>query len=148
MGQDWDESIDAEESTQDAVDVDTIATEYVDVDEIGRLELPTEESWGDLDKLEDHYDRHGADFDSMSEDDYARQASEFLQTGQEDGLPTKIDDQGRIRMYDPENNVLGAYNPDGTAITLFSPDPDIHGYNSNQEYWEAQKGREPCELKA
>jgi pyocin large subunit-like protein len=63
------------------------------------LRLGTKDSWGNLNTLDDHFARHGADFGAASADDYARQASEFLQRP---GTLTKIDPKtGVIRVYDP-----------------------------------------------
>jgi RHS repeat-associated protein len=85
------------------------------------LELTAEESWGNLDSLAEHFGDHGADFGATSSEDYAAQASRFLQESQAEGFPTKIDAEGVIRVYDPETNTFGAYNPDGTTRTFFKP---------------------------
>jgi len=66
---------------------------------------------------------------------YASQASQFLQDSQVDGLPTKIDAEGVIRVYDPDTNTFGAYNPDGTTRTFFQP--------TSPNYWAGQPGFEP-----
>lgn len=85
------------------------------------LRLPASESFGNAAKLEDHFVRHGADFGATSAEDYAGRASEFLQRSQRGGLPTKIDEEGVIRAYDPKTNSFGAYNANGTTRTFFKP---------------------------
>jgi hypothetical protein len=47
------------------------------------------------------------------------------------------------RVYDPDTNTFGAFNADGTTRTLFKPNPDLHGYETNLEYWDAQIGVDP-----
>jgi hypothetical protein len=93
------------------------------------------ESRGNPDSLEDHFAAHGADFGSSSAEDYANQASEFFESGIQEDLPIKIDEEGVIRIYDPETNTFGAYNANGTARTLFSP--------TSPTYWLRQPGIEP-----
>ncbi len=97
------------------------------------LRLGTQESWGNPGTLARHFRDHGADFAATSADDYARQASEFLQ---QPGTLTKIDADGVIRVYDPAANTFGAYNPNGTTRTFFKP--------SSPTYWDGQPGSAPA----
>ncbi len=102
------------------------------------LRLGTKDSWGNLNTLDDHFARHGADFGATSADDYARQASGLLQ---QPGTLTKTDPKtGVIRVYDPATEAFGAYNPTGTTRTFYRPDPAKHGYPTNLDYWNAQPG--------
>jgi len=96
------------------------------------LRLGTKDSWGNSNTLARHFRDHGADFAASSADDYARQASEFLQRP---GSLTKIDADGVIRVYDPGTNTFGAYNPNGTTRTFFKP--------SSPTYWDRQPGVPP-----
>ncbi len=73
----------------------------------GVLNLSAEDSWGNLSTLEDHFLRHGAEFGATSAEEYAADASEFLQQALKDGDPVKIDANGVIRVYDPETNTFG-----------------------------------------
>jgi hypothetical protein len=95
---------------------------------------PARQTWGNINTLQDHYDRHGRDFQATSPEDYARQAWEFLQRAQREGLPVKQDkDDGTLRVYDPRTRAFAAYNRDGTAKTYFKP--------NNADYWERQPGK-------
>jgi uncharacterized protein YukE len=105
------------------------------------IRLPSSKSWGTSATLEQHFIDHGADFGATSEDEYAIQASAFLQVSQVQGLPSKIDSGGVIRIYNPTANIFGAFNADGTTKTLFKPDPSVHGYRTNWDYWLAQRER-------
>ena len=93
-------------------------------------------NWGNPNTLARHFADHGADFGSASEEEYASQASDFFQQAQENGLPTKIDSDGVIRVYDPSTNTFGSYNPDGTTKTFFTP-------TSLGRYWGVQPGTPP-----
>jgi hypothetical protein len=91
------------------------------------------QTWGHLPSLQDHFDRHGRDFHASDAEDYARQAWEFLQRARAEGLPTKVDEDGVIRVFNPKTRAFGAYNRDGTTKTFFKPD--------SRDYFERQPGR-------
>jgi len=94
---------------------------------------PTRETWGAIGSLRDHFERHGGDFRAKDADDYARQAWEFLQRARAEGLPTKVDEDGVIRIFDPKTRTFAAYNRDGTTKTFFKPD--------SRDYFDRQPGR-------
>ncbi|MBN9491573.1 MAG: hypothetical protein J0H44_30415 [Alphaproteobacteria bacterium] len=96
--------------------------------------------WGRPSTLAKHFTDHGADFAATDEEDYARQAQAFRQRALQKGLPTKIDPNGISRIYDPITNIFGAYNANGTTRTFYKPDPALHGYPTNMDYWNAQPG--------
>jgi len=85
------------------------------------LELNTATTWGKAETLADHFARHGADVGAKTADEYANIASRFLQESQAAKLPTKIDSQGVIRVFDPKTGTFGSFNPNGTTRTLFNP---------------------------
>ena len=87
--------------------------------------------WGDPDTLEDHYDRHAADFGSASEQDYAREANEFYKN--RNNYKVKVDSNGTTRVYDSKTNSFGSYNSDGTTKTYFKP-------KRGKNYWKGQPG--------
>jgi hypothetical protein len=96
------------------------------------------ELWGNPGTLVDHFARHGADFGARTAGEYSDAAAAFLQRSQVEGLATKIDARGVIRVYDEATNTFGAFNPSGTTRTFYKPDPKIHGYQTNLDYWNAQ----------
>ena len=111
------------------------------------LELPAPESilpthheqqaneqlyWGNLGTLQDHFQRHGADFLAKDREDYAWQAHTlYMNRGQ---YQMKEDNDGSIRIYDAATNAFGAYNADGTTKTYFKPD-------NGQAYFDRQSGK-------
>ena len=95
---------------------------------------PTRQTWGHLDSLQDHFNRHGGDFSSTSPDDYAAKAWLFLKRARAENLPMKLDDtDGTLRVFDPATRVFGAYTKAGMTKTFFKPD--------NPTYWQRQPGR-------
>lgn len=90
-------------------------------------------TWGRAETLADHFMRHGGDFAATSAEDYAQQASDFLVRSQAEGLPTKIAEDGVIRVYEPVTNSFGSYNPSGTTRTFFKPTRGL-------DYWNDQPG--------
>lgn len=77
------------------------------------------DTWGDQTTIEDHYYRHGGDFNSRSADEYVKSANKFFKDRNK--YQVKVDNKGVTRVYDPETNTFGAYNPDGTIRTYFKP---------------------------
>lgn len=93
---------------------------------------PARKTWGNLSTLQDHFKRHGKDFDAKDADDYAAQAWLFLQRAKSEGLPAKRDGSGVLRVYDPKSRAFAAYNRDGTTKTYFKP--------GRRDYFEDQPG--------
>lgn len=102
---------------------------------------PTQETWGYMPSLQDHYERHGKDFRCTSADDYAAKAWLFLQYAKQKSLPMKWDDSdGTLRIWEPTSRAFAAFNRDGTTKTFFRP--------NSPTYWSRQPGRliKPTEL--
>jgi RHS repeat-associated protein len=129
-------------SPQDQEFVDALVRDIVGSDPAPNG-LSAADSWGRPETLADHFARHGADFGATSAEDYAQQASLFLQDSQARGLPTKIDSKGIIRIYDPETNSFGVYNANGKTASFYKPNPAEHGCPTNLDYWNKQKGNAP-----
>ncbi|MDR0840583.1 MAG: hypothetical protein LBN26_04255 [Christensenellaceae bacterium] len=91
-----------------------------------------EDTWGNPQTLQDHFDRHGADFDAATPQEYAALAH-ALYTARA-GFQTKVDENGVTRVFDPGTGAFGAYNTDGTTKTFFKPD-------DGQAYFDRQPGK-------
>ncbi|MDE6102971.1 MAG: hypothetical protein K2F60_00405, partial [Oscillospiraceae bacterium] len=76
-------------------------------------------SWGNIETLDDHFKRHGKDFNAINAADYAQMANDFYENRYH--YMVKVDNNGTIRVYDPSTNTFGAYNSDGTSKTFFKP---------------------------
>jgi hypothetical protein len=95
-------------------------------------------TWGRAETIADHFQRHGVGVGARNQAEYVEMASQFLRRSQLERLPTKIDPQGIIRVYDPKTNLFGAYNPSGTTATFFKP-------TAGEAYWMRQPGVAPWE---
>jgi hypothetical protein len=93
-----------------------------------------EASWGSARKLNEHLKQHGRDFGTNSAREYAKQAQDFLKRGTTDKLPTVIDKQGVVRMYDPATNTFGSYNANGTTRTFYKPTSPTYFERQVQRY--------------
>lgn len=89
------------------------------------------DTWGNPNTLNDHFLRHGGDFNSPNEEAYAEQAHEFYQNRA--NYQVKIAEDGTIRVYDSSTNTFGSYNADGTTRTFFKP-------SGGQDYFDRQPG--------
>jgi hypothetical protein len=45
---------------------------------------------------------------------------------------------GDVVRYDPTTDEFGVVNADGTIRTYYKPDPAVHGYPTNLDYFNAQ----------
>lgn len=88
-------------------------------------------SWGRPETLQDHFNRHGADFGATDIYDYAAKAHALYHRH---GVEAKLDAAGTLRIYDPATGAFGAYNADGTTRTFFKP-------RRGQAYFDRQPGR-------
>ena len=97
----------------------------------GQAEHEHNYHWGNPETLQDHFDRHGGDFNAKNPQDYARMANELYEArGQ---YQVKVDDRGLFRIYDPDTNSFGAYNKNGSTRSFFKPD-------AGQAYFDRQPG--------
>ncbi|MFC3789839.1 polymorphic toxin-type HINT domain-containing protein [Paenibacillus sp. GCM10012307] len=87
--------------------------------------------WGNPKTLQDHYDRHGADFGVKTPDAYAKKANDFFNDRKK--YQIKTDTDGTIRVYDSKTNTFGSYNADGTTKTFYKP--------ASPTYWNRQPGK-------
>ncbi|WP_077487895.1 polymorphic toxin-type HINT domain-containing protein [Sinomonas mesophila] len=110
-----------------------LSVEGIHTYQVGQSEILVHNTcWARPETLEDHFRRHGGDFDAVSANDYAGMASDFFGRAGAEGLPTKVDVDGTIRIYDPDSNTFGSFTSEGKAKTLLKP--------TSPSYWERQPG--------
>jgi hypothetical protein len=85
-------------------------------------------------RLEEHYDKHGAEFVHITKQDYLRQA-QLLRDAKAGGpvLETVRADRVTTR-FDRETGAFIAFNPNGTIRTFFKP-------NDGERYYRRQADR-------
>jgi pyocin large subunit-like protein len=99
------------------------------------LQAPATSTWTNPESLTDHFVRHGADFDSETEEDYAAKANAFFRRSISEGYLRRIDNYATTRIYDPNTNTFGSYNSDGTTRTFYRP-TDPHYFESQSDQWD------------
>ncbi|HEY3940443.1 MAG TPA: hypothetical protein VGL97_23650 [Bryobacteraceae bacterium] len=89
-------------------------------------------------KLQSHFEDHGGDFGARTEAEYQQQASDFLTRIKPQGVLEKIRPNGDIVRYNPATEEFGVLSKSGAVRTYYKPDPAIHGYPTNLDYFNAQ----------
>jgi hypothetical protein len=85
-----------------------------------------------------HWVKHGEDFPNlMNAKQYVEQAKSFLRNPGPDVQGT-VRDNGDVVRFDSNTQEFGAMTEEGTPRTYYRPDPDSHGYPTNQDYFDAQ----------
>lgn len=84
-----------------------------------------------------HYKDHGVDFSAKNALDYVKQARDFL-LNPPIGTLTLVRLDGDIVRYEPATNTFGVVTPSGVPRTFFKPNPAIHGFPTNLDYFYAQ----------
>lgn len=85
-----------------------------------------------------HFKEHGADFGAQNAVDYVRQSQQFLRNPPA-GTKTIVRSKGDVVRYDPNTNTFGVVDKTGAPRTFYKPDPNIHRYKTNMDYFNAQK---------
>jgi pyocin large subunit-like protein len=91
-------------------------------------------------KLLDHFARHGADFGASTPAEYEAMADRFL-TGDltEGGLEATRPNSGDLGRFNPATDEFGVLKSDGLTIkTYYKPDPAVHGFPTNLDYFNSQ----------
>jgi len=94
------------------------------------------------DLLNEHFQDHRFDFGADTESEYEELAESFLSNQNNPNILELIrPDNNDIVRFNPETDEFGILSSDGHIITYYKPDPRIHGYPTNLDYFYAQKGR-------
>ena len=89
-------------------------------------------------KLMDHYNRHGSDFGAKTPAEYVQQADVFLTGQMSPGTLQKTRANGDVVRFNPATDEFGVISSSGVIRTYYKPDPKIHGYPTNLDYFNAQ----------
>jgi len=65
-------------------------------------------------------------------------ADAFLNGPQGTGVLQRVRANGDVARYDPASEAFGIVKPDGTIRTFYKPDPAVHGYPINLDYFNVQ----------
>lgn len=138
------EMSDGENSNDEISDSET-AAETVISDEITSADIP-EASENDLSETEkavqkyyfrseklfdSHYEKHGAEFGDITQDEYLDLANELINAEGENILHKTEKEDGDFLYYDTETNEFLVLSTDGYIRTFFKPSAGL-------DYWERQ----------
>lgn len=90
--------------------------------------------FADQRRLEEHYDKHGAEFGRITKHDYLRQA-QLLRDARVGGpILETVRKDGVITRFDRDTGAFIAFNPNGVIRTFFKP-------NDGERYYRRQAER-------
>jgi len=89
-----------------------------------------------LQKLHDHYQKHGREFGKIPQEEYLRQAQELRDQPAGGDILEVVRKDGVITRFDRKSGAFLAYNPDATIRTFFKP-------NDGENYFWRQARRKP-----
>ncbi|MDR6539780.1 DUF637 domain-containing protein, partial [Variovorax soli] len=89
-------------------------------------------------KLQDHFERHGGDFEARSATEYEARARQFLTGPKPDNVLEKNRPNGDVVRFNPATDEFGVISSDRKIRTYYKPDPAVHGKGSNLDYFYAQ----------
>src|SRR5215475_344895 len=85
-------------------------------------------------KFLDHYEKHGAEFGSISREEYLRQAQSLRDSPAGGDILEAVRADGVITRFDRKTGAFIAFNPDLTIRTYFKP-------NDGERYFRRQSKR-------
>jgi pyocin large subunit-like protein len=86
-----------------------------------------------------HFKDHGSDFGAKTPAEYEQQANSFLNGPKGQGVLEKVRlGSGDTVRYNPATEEFGVVRADGTIRTYFRPDPAVHHFATNLDYFNAQ----------
>jgi pyocin large subunit-like protein len=85
-------------------------------------------------QLDEHYQKHGAEFCAISEAEYLRLAQELRDAPPGGPILEARRRDGEFSKFDRRHSYFGAYNRDGTIRTFFIP-------NNGERYFRRQAQR-------
>jgi len=101
-------------------------------------DLGTPTGFADNARLNDHFSRHGSDFGATTLQIYEQQAIDFL-SGAPDANELQLQrTNGDYIRFNPTTDEFGIVTQNGIIRTYYIPDPAIHGYPTNLDYFLAQ----------
>jgi hypothetical protein len=84
--------------------------------------------------LDEHYEKHGAEFGRMTKQDYLHQAQLLRDAKPGDPVLEAVRSDGVVTRFDRQTGAFIAFNPNGTIRTFFKP-------NAGERYFRRQAER-------
>ncbi len=93
--------------------------------------------YSSVENAQAHFRKHARELGLKTVEAYVMAAHHFLHTPPE-GTQTKIQKDGDIVRFHAPSTRFGVMRADGTPRTYYRMHPDIHGYPTNQAYFDDQ----------
>mgnify|MGYP006295775175 CR=1 FL=1 len=90
--------------------------------------------FADTRRLEEHYEKHGAEFGATSRQDYLRKAQALRDARVGGPILEQVRRDGVVTRFDRQTGAFIAFNPNGVIRTFFRP-------NDGERYWRRQAER-------
>ena len=90
--------------------------------------------FADQHRLDEHYEKHGAEFGNISKQDYLHQAQLLRDAKVGESILQTVRRDGVVTRFDRQTGAFIAYNPNGVIRTFFKP-------NDGERYWRRQAER-------
>ncbi len=103
-------------------------------DQAGAIVVRAEIGFATRRKFLDHYEKHGAEFGSISREEYLRQAQILRDSPAGGDILEAVRTDGVISRFDRKTGAFLAFNPDLTIRTYFKP-------NDGERYFRRQSKR-------
>jgi pyocin large subunit-like protein len=103
-------------------------------DQAGGTDVRAEIGFATRRKLLDHYEKHGAEFGSISREEYLRQAQILRDSPSGGDILEAVRADGVITRFDRKTGAFLAFNPDLSIRTYFKP-------NDGESYFRRQSKR-------
>ncbi|MEU0150263.1 polymorphic toxin-type HINT domain-containing protein [Streptomyces sp. NPDC006288] len=85
-----------------------------------------------------HWGKHKGDYPHLKNaKQYVEDAQRFMRS-QDPWIQTKVRGNGDVVRYNRATENFGIMTPSGEIRTYYKPDPNVHGYRTNQDYFDAQ----------
>ena len=86
-----------------------------------------------------HWRDHFEDFPNLNNAlEYVAEAQNFV-NNPPSGTLVKVRANGDFVYYNPESDIFAIANKDKVPRTMYKPKPEIHGFPTNMDYFNAQK---------
>jgi pyocin large subunit-like protein len=87
-----------------------------------------------------HFKKHGHEFGFKTEAEYVAAAVQFTTEPLPEGVLKNIQKDGDTAYYNPKTAEYAVKSKKGFIRTYFKLNPQIHGFQSNTDYFNAQAG--------
>ena len=90
--------------------------------------------FADQHRLDEHFEKHGAEFGRITKQDYLRQAQLLRDAKAGDSILEAVRRDGVVTRFDRQTGAFIAFNSNGVIRTFFRP-------NDGERYWRRQSER-------